>query len=84
MRVLTVVVGNVTDSSAEEFHSNCEPFVITEPTQMTTLQQPISESVLDAFEQYARAIAAHRQQNPKLTFAGFLSSYFERSSDPQT
>ena len=51
---------------------------------MPTLQQPISEAVLDAFERYERAIAAHRQQNPVLTFAGFLSASWERSFDQQT
>ena len=50
---------------------------MTETTTMPPFEQTESLAADDAFELYLRALAAHRQQNPPLTFAGFHAAQFE-------
>ena len=50
---------------------------MTETPNMPPLSQPDVLPADHAFELYERALAAHRQQNPPLTFAGFHAAQFE-------
>ena len=50
---------------------------MTETPNMSSLSQPDVLPADHAFELYERALAAHRQQNPPLTFAGFHAAQFE-------
>jgi hypothetical protein len=49
---------------------------MTDSTAMPPSQPSHALAVHEAFELYARALTAHRQQNPPLTFAGLMASQF--------